>query len=160
MTWWSGWISTVVALLEDGKIIEVVDFRRLPGGKVERIYAPARVEPDDDDPSPAEVARFLNVVLETTRADVNAAALANEAGEDRRLALARTGVKLNEEHLEQLRSNIEELLRDALEHPDDDGVWTTFLWTAIDRQDRRTIKRSPAKASRSRRSSPVQEKKE
>ncbi len=103
---------------------------------------------------------FLNVVLETTRADVNAAALANEAGEDRRLALGRTGVKLNEEHLEQLRSNIEELLRAALEHPDDDGVWTTFLWTAIDRQDRRTIKSSPAKTNRSRRSSPAQEKKE
>lgn len=149
-----------LAQLEDGKIIEVVDFRRLPGGKVERIYAPARVEPDSDDPSPAEVARFLNVVLETTRADVNAAALANEAGEDRRLALGRTGVKLNEEHLEQLRSNIEELLRAALEHPDDDGVWTTFLWTAIDRQDRRTIKSSPAKTNRSRRSRPAQQKKE
>ncbi len=129
-----------LAQLEDGKIIEVTDFRRLPGGKVERIYAPTAVEPDGDDPSPAELARFLNVALETTRADVNAAALAIEAGEDRRLALARTGFKLNEERLAQLQSDIETLLRAALEHPDDDGVWTTFLWTAIDRQDRRTVK--------------------
>lgn len=129
-----------LAQLEDGNIIEVTDFRRLPGGKVERIYAPTAVEPDGDDPSPAELARFLNVVLETTRADVNAAALAIEAGEDRRLALGRTGFKLNEEHLARLRSDIEALLRAALEHPDDDGVWTTFLWTAIDRQDRRTVK--------------------
>ncbi len=139
-----------LAQLEDGKIIEVADFRRLPGGKVERIYAPAAVEPDSDDPGPAELARFLNVVLETTRADVNAASLANEAGEDRRLSLGRTGFKLNEEHLEQLRSNIEALLRAAMEHPDDDGVWTTFLWTAIDRQDRRTAKPTAPRRSSAR----------
>lgn len=139
-----------LAQLEEAKIIEVADFRRLAGGKVERIYAPTAVELDGDDPSPAELARFLNVVLETTRADVNAAALATEAGEDRRLALGRTGFKLNEEHLEQLRTNIELLLRAAVEHPDDDGVWTTFFWTAIDRQDRHTVKPGPPTTNKAR----------
>jgi len=35
-----------------------------------------------------------------------------------------------------LRAAIEELIETAREHPDDDGVWTTVLWTAVDRQDR------------------------
>jgi hypothetical protein len=35
-----------------------------------------------------------------------------------------------------LRAAIEDLLRRAREHPDEDGVWTTVLWTAADREDR------------------------
>jgi hypothetical protein len=35
-----------------------------------------------------------------------------------------------------LRAAIEDLLRRAWEHPDEDGVWTTVLWTAVDREDR------------------------
>ena len=30
----------------------------------------------------------------------------------------------------------------AHDHPDDDGVWTTVLWTAVDRQDRRAPRRA------------------
>jgi len=37
----------------------------------------------------------------------------------------------------ELRSAIEELIEAAREHPDDDGVWTTVLWTVVDREDRR-----------------------
>src|SRR5579863_590563 len=62
--------------LEEAKLIEIAEYRRLPGGKVERVYAPADVEPAGDDATPADVARLLNAALETTRADVNAAALA------------------------------------------------------------------------------------
>jgi DNA-binding transcriptional ArsR family regulator len=127
--------------LEEGKLIEVAEYRRLPGGKVERVYAPAAIEPPGDDASPADVALLLNAALETTRADVNAAALAQEAGEDRRVGLGRTVVRLNEQHLEELKAGIESLLATARAHPDDDGVPTTVLWAAIDRQDRRT---SPA----------------
>jgi hypothetical protein len=36
----------------------------------------------------------------------------------------------------ELRTAIEELIESAREHPDDDGVWTTVLWTAVDREDR------------------------
>lgn len=122
--------------LEDGKLIEVAGYRRLAGGKVERLYAAAAVEPVPDDASPADVALFLNAVLETTRADVNAAAQAKEAGEHRTLALGRSVLRLSERHLADLRSRIEDLVAACREHPDEDGVWTTFLWAAIDRQDR------------------------
>ena len=124
--------------LEEGKLIEVSEYRRLPGGKVERVYAPAVIEPSEGIPSPADVALLLSAALETTRADVNAAALAQEAGEDRRVGLGRTVVRLNERHLEDMKATLEELLAAAEQHPDDDGVWTTVLWSTVDRQDRRT----------------------
>ncbi len=140
-----------LAQLEDGKLVEVADYRRLPGGKVERIYALTNVEPPGDDPAPAEVALFLNAVLETTRADVNAAAMAQESGEDRRIMLGRTVLKLSEHHLEQLTASIEALVREAQDNPDDDGVWSTCLWTAIDRQDRRAAPAPPAQTQGPRR---------
>src|SRR5579862_9681258 len=124
--------------LEEGKLIEVSDYRRLPGGKVERVYAPAAIEPSNGIPTPADVALLLSAALETTRADVNAAALAQEAGEDRRVGLGRTVARLNERHLEELKATLEALLAAAEQHPDDDGVWTTVVWTIVDRQDRRT----------------------
>jgi DNA-binding transcriptional ArsR family regulator len=126
-----------LAQLEEGKLIEIAEYRPLAGGKVERVYAPTAVEPLRDDASPADVALLLNAALETTRADVNAAAAAKEAGQDRFIALSRTGVRLNARHLDELRAAIEDLLLRAREHPDEDGVWTTVVWTAIDREDRR-----------------------
>lgn len=126
-----------LAQLEEAKLIEVADYRRLPGGKVERVYGPAPVEPPGDHASPAEVALLLNAVLERTRADVNAATLAQEAGEDRRVALGRTVARLNKARLDELQAAFERLLLDARDHPDDDGVWTTVLWTSVDREDRR-----------------------
>lgn len=125
-----------LAQLEEGGLIEIAEYRRLPGGKVERLYAPTAVEPPGDDASPSEIAHFLNAVLEATRADVNAASFAKEAGEDRRIGLGRTVLRLNETHLDDLRGRIEELLIAARDNPDHDGVWTTVLWTMIDRQDR------------------------
>jgi DNA-binding transcriptional ArsR family regulator len=133
-----------LAQLEEGKLIEIAEYRPLAGGKVERVYAPTAVEPLVDDASPADVARLLGAALETTRADVNAASLAKEAGEERFISLSRTGVRLNERHLTELRAAIDGLLRRAREHPDEDGVWTTVLWTAIDRQDRRAPTSAPA----------------
>lgn len=126
-----------LALLEEGKLIEIAEYRPLSGGKVERVYAPTAVEPLVDDASPADVARLLGAALELTRADINAASLAKEAGEERLISLSRTGVRLNAPHLAGLKAAIEDLLRQAREHPDDDGVWTTVLWTAVDREDRR-----------------------
>ena len=126
-----------LAQLEEGKLIEIAEYRPLAGGKVERVYAPTAVEPLVDDASPAEAARLLGAALETTRGDINAATLAKESGEERLIAHSRTGVRLNGTHLADLRSAIEDLLRQAREHPDEDGVWTTVLWTAVDREDRR-----------------------
>jgi DNA-binding transcriptional ArsR family regulator len=125
-----------LARLEEGGLVEIADYRKLPGGKVERLYAPTAVEPPGDGASPTEIAHFLNAVLEATRADVNAASFAKEAGEDRRIGLGRTVLRLNEAHLDDLRGRIEELLVAARDNPDHDGVWTTVLWTMIDRQDR------------------------
>lgn len=124
--------------LEEGGLIEIADYRRLPRGKVERVYAPKAVEPPGDDATPADVALLLGAALETTRVDVNAATLAQEAGEDRRISLSRTAVRLNEQHLNDLNGVIEHLLATAREHPDDDGVWTSVVWTTIDRQNRGT----------------------
>lgn len=123
--------------LEEGKLIEVAEYRRLAGGKVERVYAPASVEPAGADPTPADVALLLGAALEATRADVSAAAEAQEAGEDRRSGLGRTVARLSERHLDELKAALERLFTDASSHPDDDGVWTTLLWVAVDRQDRR-----------------------
>lgn len=122
--------------LEEGGLIEISEYRKLPGGKVERVYAPSAVEPPGDDASPGEVARFLNAALEATRADVNAASLAQEAGEHRRISLGRTVLRLNESHLDELQARIEDLLLAARGRPDEDGVWTTVLWTTVDREDR------------------------
>lgn len=124
--------------LEEAKLIEVADYRRLAGGKVERVYAPVRIEPSGAEPSPADIALLLGAALETTRADVNAATEAQEAGEDRRVGLGRTVVRLNEAHLDELKATLERLFASAEQHPDDDGVWTTLVWVAVDRQDRRT----------------------
>lgn len=127
-----------LAQLEDGKLIEVAEYRRLPAGKVERIYAPTPTEPSaGEDATPADVALLLNAALEITRADVNAATQAQEEGEDRRVGLGRVAVHLTRQRLDELRDRIEGLLRDAQDHPDDDGVWTTVLWTVVDREDRR-----------------------
>ena len=125
-----------LAQLEEAKLIEIAEYRPLAGGKVERVYAPTATEPPGDDASPADVALMLGAALETTRADINAAAQAREAGEERLISLSRTGLRLNARHLAELRTAIEELIETAREHPDDDGVWTTVLWTAVDREDR------------------------
>jgi DNA-binding transcriptional ArsR family regulator len=124
--------------LEEGHFIEISEYRKLPGGKVERIYAPTPIEPPADDASPADVARFLGAVLEATRADINAASLAQEAGRQREIALGRTVVRLNKEHFADLKSRIEHLVRAAQEDPDPDGVWTTVVWALVEREDRRT----------------------
>ncbi len=135
--------------LEAGGLIEIAEYRRLPRGKVERVYAPAAVEPPTDTPTPADVALLLGAALETTRADVNAATLAQEAGENRQVALTRTAVHLNKRHLDELKAAIDELLSSARDQPDADGVWTTVLWASVDRQDRRTA-RSRSQRARNR----------
>jgi hypothetical protein len=62
------------------------------------------------------------------------------SGEERLVSLSRTGVRLSAPHLAELRAAIEDLLLQAREHPDEDGVRTTVLWTAVDREDRRGVR--------------------
>ena len=77
-----------LAQLEEAGLIEIAEYRRLPGGKVERVYRPTPVEPPGDEATPLEFADFLGAMLETTRADITAASVAKEAGERREILLA------------------------------------------------------------------------
>lgn len=122
--------------LEEGKLIEVSEYRRLAGGKAERVYAPASTEPSPGEQAPADVALLFGAALELTKADVNEATQAQEDGQDRRLGLGRTVVRLNTEHLDELKATLERIFTEARDHPDNDGVHTALLWAAVDRQDR------------------------
>lgn len=145
--------------LEEGKLIEVAEYRPLPGGKVERVYGPASVEPFDGVPTPADVALLLSAALETTRADVNAAAHAQEVGEDRHVGLGRTVVRLNQRHLDELKATLEQLFAAVEQSPDDDGVWTTILWVAVDRQDRRAAPAPPPETRKAKNAHPTHKEK-
>ena len=125
-----------LALLEKGGLIEVAEYRQVPGGKVERVYAPTASEPPSDAATPAERAEFLAAVLEATRADITAASQAQEAGENRHISLVRSVVRVSEERVAGLRTAVEEFLRDAQDQPDPGGAWTTIVWVAVDREQR------------------------
>ena len=143
-----------LARLEEGGLIEVTEYRQVTGGKVERVYAPTAAEPPGDAASPAERAQFLSAVLEATRADITAASQAQEAGERRSITLRRGVIRVSERRLAELVAGVEELIRGAQDQPDPDGTWTTVLWAAVDRQDRRPVPSSPPTAAGSRRAEP------
>lgn len=125
-----------LTLMENGGLIEVAEYRQVPGGKVERIYAPAAVEPPGDASTPTETAQFLSAILETTRAEITAAAEAKEAGEHRTFGLVRSVVKVSEPRLAELRAMLEQFVADAQDQPDPNGAWTTILWASADRENR------------------------
>ena len=115
--------------LEQAGLIEVTEYRELPGGKVERVYGIARVEPPGDEATPAELAAFLGQALDATRADINQAYSARTQSGQRLVTLTRSGARLSRTHFDELRSRFEELTRAAIDSPDDDGVWTRVLFT-------------------------------
>src|SRR5438067_12502532 len=78
-----------LAQLEEARLIEIAEYRRLPGGKVERVYRPTPVEPPGDEATPLEFAELLGAMLVDTRSDVTALRLAKEAGERGQLTLHR-----------------------------------------------------------------------
>src|SRR5579859_2411005 len=100
--------------LEHAGLVEITDYRELPGGKVERVYGIARVEPPGDAATPEELALFLGQALEATRADVNQAYAAVAQGGQRRVTLTRSGARLSRAHFDELRSRFEELTRAAV----------------------------------------------
>jgi hypothetical protein len=125
-----------LAQLEQARLIEIAEYRRLPGGKVERVYRPTPVEPPGNEASPLEFAEFLGAMLEATRADITAASLAKQAGERREITLQRTTVRLSEEELVTLREHLLSLVRQAHDRPGDEGIWTRVVVTLVDLQDR------------------------
>ncbi|MBF6590126.1 MAG: winged helix-turn-helix transcriptional regulator [Ktedonobacterales bacterium] len=125
-----------LAQLEQAGLIEIAEYRRLPGGKVERVYRPTPIEPPGDEATPLEIAAVLGATLEATRADITAASVAKEAGERREISLTRATVRLSEAKLLNLRERLLELVRHAQDQPDDDGIWTRVVVTLVDLGDR------------------------
>src|SRR5258708_2192554 len=93
-----------LAQLEQAGLIEIAEYRRLPGGKVERVYRPAPIEPPGDEATPLEYAEFLGAMLEATRADITAARMAKQAGERRESTLLRPTVRFSDTDLLTLRA--------------------------------------------------------
>jgi DNA-binding transcriptional ArsR family regulator len=125
-----------LAQLEQAGLIEIAEYRRLPGGKVERVYRPTPFEPPGDEATPLEFAEFLGAMLEATRADITAASVAKEAGQRREITLKRATVRLSEADLVTLRERLLELVQQAQDRPDDEGIWTRVVLTLVDLQDR------------------------
>lgn len=121
--------------LADAGLVEVREYRPRPGGKVERVYAAATTEPPGEDVSPEELSAFLAMVLETTRADLEAAFQAKVAGERREVQLTRTAARLSLEALQELKAAFETAVRDASRHSGG-GPYVRILWTLIDAEDR------------------------
>jgi DNA-binding transcriptional ArsR family regulator len=125
-----------LAQLEQAGLIEIAEYRRLPGGRVERVYRPTPIEPPGDEATPLEYAAFLGAMLEATRADISAASVARDSGQRREIALIRATVRLSETDLVSLREHLLGLVRRAQEQPDDGGIWTRVVVALVDLQDR------------------------
>jgi DNA-binding transcriptional ArsR family regulator len=122
-------------LLQRAGIIEVSEYRPLPGGKVERLYRRAEAEPPQDSSSPAEIAAFLGSVLDATKADVSAAFLAKEAGLRREVHVVQWPVQLTDEALAEFLSHLQGL-EQRFAVPGGEGTWARALVVIADLEDR------------------------
>lgn len=124
--------------LEQAGLIEVAEYRRLARGKVERIYAPAEVEPPGDTADADEMIAFLGSMLEATRADITAAYRAEQDGRRREVDLHRGAMRLTEHARRELQDRIDQLVRAYATpaEPDEGAVWTRLLVALVDLQDR------------------------
>jgi DNA-binding transcriptional ArsR family regulator len=135
--------------LEQAKLIEVTEYRRLARGKAERVYAPAQAEPPGDDASPQETAAFLSSVLDATAMDITAACQAQQAGHRREVNVTRAALRLPDEALAELRGHLTEIAARFAE-PSAEGTWTRLVLVLADLQDRpgpATVPGSPAGAA-------------
>lgn len=125
-----------LAQLEKAGLIEIAEYRRLAGGKVERMYQPTTAEPPGDEATPLEVAQFLNAMLEATQVDITSASMAKEDGEQREISLSRTTVRLSDNARATLWEHLQELVRVEQHIDGEDGVWTRVVVTLVDVEDR------------------------
>jgi DNA-binding transcriptional ArsR family regulator len=131
--------------LEHTGLIEVAEYRRVARGKVERVYAPAEVEPLGDGATPEETTRFLRSVLEATMMDIGAAFRARQEHRRREVNVYRGGLRLTDDALAELRDHIDQLA--ARCGPEADGTWTRVVLALVDLQDRPNTPDVPAERS-------------
>jgi DNA-binding transcriptional ArsR family regulator len=123
--------------LEEAGLIEVAEYRRLAGGKAERVYAPAKAEPPGDDASPEETAAFLQSVLDATAMDITAAFQAGQAGRRREVDVTRGALRLTDQGLAELRGHLAQIAARFTEpEADAEGTWTRVVLVLADLQDR------------------------
>ena len=121
--------------LEEAAAIEVSGYRPLPGGKVERLYQRAEVEPPDEGASPEEIATFLGAVLEVTKADITAAHRAKADGQRREVRVAVGALRLTDEGLAELLRNLDDL-QERFADPEAEGTWVRVLVALVDLEER------------------------
>ena len=121
--------------LEQAAIIEVSGYRPLPGGKVERLYQRAEVEPPDERASPEEIATFLGAVLDVTKADITAAQRAKADGQRREVRVSVGAFRLTDEGLAELHRNLDDL-QERFADPEAEGTWVRALVAVADLEER------------------------
>ena len=126
--------------LEQAAVIEVTGYRPLPGGKVERLYQRAEVEPPDEGASPEELATFLGAVLDVTKADITAAHMAKADGQRREVTVTRAALRLTNEGLAELYRMLNDV-RDRFSapefaDPEAEGTWVRVLVAVADLEER------------------------
>ncbi|WP_051791101.1 ArsR/SmtB family transcription factor [Amycolatopsis jejuensis] len=122
--------------LERAGLVEVCEYRRIDGGKVERVYAPVAAEPPAEGSSPAEIAEFLGQMLQVTRVDVSDAFAARERGARREARLFRTTARLSLKQVGELYDHVEKLVMRMRDEPAEDGVRASIVFALTDVQDR------------------------
>jgi DNA-binding transcriptional ArsR family regulator len=120
--------------LQRAGIVEVGEYRPVPGGKVERVYRRVEAEPPGD-ASPEEIAAFLGSVLDVTKADITAAFMARAAGEHREVMLAQGPVWLTDEGLAEVLRRLQEL-QERVDKPGQAGTQSRILVALVDLEDR------------------------
>jgi DNA-binding transcriptional ArsR family regulator len=121
--------------LQQAGIVEVAEYRPLPGGKVERVYRRVEAEPPGDASSPEEMAAFLGSVVDVTRADITAAFMARAAGERREVMVAQGPVWLTDEGLAEFQRQLQEL-QSRVNSPDQSGTQARVLLALVDLEER------------------------
>lgn len=123
-----------IGQLERAGLIEVTEYRQLARGKVERVYAPAEVEPLADGATPEETTQFLRSVLEATMMDIGVAFRARQENRRREVDVYRGALRLTDDALAELRDHIDQLAVRC--GPETDGTWTRVVLALVDLQDR------------------------
>lgn len=121
--------------LEQAGLVEIAEYRRLAGGKVERIYRTTDIEPPGDDVEHQDTARFVTAVLDATQADLSAAFSAKQDGRRREVLVSRATLRLSESQFASLRDHLAELVQQNIQAENDEPP-VRVLFAMVDLRDR------------------------